>query len=159
MKLVDAPNSCHTAPEALENGFLSDFTNYLLVLHAIYSSLDLTCCCLHPTGGSLRHAIHIYLLVNVIHILRPTSRSRFTFSQMQQLLRSLRSNNKKPASKQLDQESAVGNLGTAPCNSLVPLRQFKTCIQPDGRCGYIFSNALQSTSILSDILTVETDFC
>ena len=63
LKLVDAPNSCHTAPEALENGFLSDFTNYLLVLHAIYSSLDLTCCCLHPTGGSLRRAIHIYLLV------------------------------------------------------------------------------------------------
>ena len=56
-------NSYHTAPEGLENGFLSDFSKYLLVLHAIYASLGLTCCCLHSTGGSLRRAIHIHQLV------------------------------------------------------------------------------------------------
>ena len=63
LKLVDAPNSYHTAPEGLENGFLSDFSKYLLVLHASYASLCLTCCCLHSTGGSLRRAIHIHQVV------------------------------------------------------------------------------------------------
>ena len=60
-EVAQGKGSYHTTPEGLENGILSDFSKYLLALHAIHASLDLTCCCLHPTGGSLRHAIHIYL--------------------------------------------------------------------------------------------------
>ena len=77
LKLVDAPNSYHTAPERLENRFLSDFSKYLLVLHAIYASLGLTCCCLHSTGGSLRRAIHIHQLVKCNSLF--TSDISFTF--------------------------------------------------------------------------------
>ena len=102
----------------------------------------------HSPNGKMWFTFHVRHLVHI-------SRSLICNS----CFRSLRSNNKKPASKQLDQESVVGNFGTAPCNSLVHLRQFRACIQTVGRCGYIFSNALQSTSILRDTFTVDTDFC
>ena len=162
LKLVDAPNSHHTAPEGLVKGFWSDFSRYLLVFHTIYASLGMTFCCLHSTWGTLRRAIHIHQLLQCSsHFTFDIS---FTYETKDSLIcnscfRSSRSNNKKPSSKQFDQESVVGNFGTALCNSLVHLRQFKACIHTDGRCGYIQSSALQLTSTLRDTLTVDTDFC